>query len=98
MSEQLHRTPDFSGSGPVEYTPAPVAPAGRLAQVLAREQASLLAIEGVLSVGIGLGSPGAEALVIGVVDAAVAARLPQQIDGVPVMLKVSGPVDALTKR
>lgn len=86
---------DFSGSGPVEYRPADAAPAGSLEQVRAREEARLLAIPGVTSVGVGLGAPGHQALVVGVVDAGVAARLPREIDGVAVIVKVTGPVDAL---
>ncbi|HEX8404345.1 MAG TPA: hypothetical protein VF670_06980 [Duganella sp.] len=98
MSEEFHPPPDFSGAGPVEYNPAPVAPASEVARLLAREEARLLAIQGVTSVGIGLGPPGREALVVGVVDAGVAARLPPQIDGVPLVVKVTGTVEALAKR
>lgn len=98
MSEECHRPPDFSGSGPVEYHPAPVAPASEVARLLAREEASLLAIDGVTSVGIGLGPPGREVLAVGVVDAGVAARLPREIDGVPLVVTVTGTVRALAGR
>jgi hypothetical protein len=98
MTDEPSSTPDFSGSGPVEYRPAPVVPASDAARVLAREEARLLAIEGVTSVGIGLGPPGLEALVVGVVDAGVAARLPPAIDGLPLMVTVTGTVDALSRR
>jgi hypothetical protein len=89
MSAELHPPPDFSGSGPVEYQPPAAAPASEVARLLAREEARLLAIEGVISIGIGLGigngtgtgPPGREVLVVGVVDAGVAVRLPQEIDG-----------------
>ncbi len=89
---------DFSGSGPVEYRPAAVAPQGVLERLLASEGARLLAIPGVTSVGIGRGPAGGEALWIGVVDAGVAARLPLDIGGVPVVVKVTGEVDALPRR
>ena len=35
---------------------------------------------------------------MGVVDAGVAARLPREIGGVPVVVTVTGPVDALRPR
>lgn len=89
---------DFSGSGPVEYRPAVVVPQGALERLLAREGARLLAIPGVISVGIGLGPAGGEALWVGVVDVGVAARLPLEIEGVPVVVKVTGEVDALPRR
>jgi hypothetical protein len=89
---------DFSGSGPVEYRPAEVAPPGALERVLASGEARLLAVPGVTSVGIGFGPAGGEALVVGVVDAGVAARLPQEIEGVPVVVTVTGEVGALPRR
>jgi hypothetical protein len=98
MTDKPHPKPDFSGSGPVEYNPIPATPASRLASLLAREEASLLAIEGVTSVGIGHGPPGGETLVVGVVDASVGARLPKTIEDLPLIVKVTGPVDALSKR
>lgn len=67
-------------------------------ELLARQEAQLLAIHGVTSVGIGLGLAGGEALVVGVVDAGVAARLPSEIEGVPLVVQVTGPVDALRQR
>ena len=81
MSDIEKPGPDFSGSGPVEYRPAEVAPRGALERLLASEEARLLAIPGVTSVGIGFGPPGGEALVVGVVDAGVAARLPSRDRG-----------------
>ena len=85
---------NFANSGPVEYHPAEAAPHTELQQILAREEARLLAIPGVVSVGIGTGPPGGEALVVGVSDAGVAARLPRQIEGVPLVITVTGPIDA----
>ena len=95
MSNTQKPGPDFSGLGPVEYRPAEAAPLGALERLLASEQARLLAIPGVTSVGIGLGPAGGEALAVGVVDAGVAVRLPRAIGGVPVVVTVTGPVDAL---
>lgn len=87
--------PNFSGSGPVEYHPGEALQGGVLAKVLASEEARLLAVPGVTSVGICLDSPGVEALAVGVVDAGVAASLPREINGVAVVVTVTGPVEAL---
>jgi hypothetical protein len=89
--------PDFSGSGPVEYRPAEAAPRNAVERLRAREEARLLAIPGVTSVGIGLGPAGGEALVLGVLDAGVASRLPREIEGIPVIVNVTGPVEALRR-
>jgi hypothetical protein len=97
MSDMHDTGPDYSGSGPVEYRPAEAAPSGRAGQVRAREEARLLAIPGVTSVGVGFGPPGGEAITVGVVDAGVAARIPREIGGVPVVVTVTGPVDALRR-
>jgi len=95
MTDSQKPRPDFSGSGPVEYHPVEAAPRRALEQLLASEQARLLAVPGVTSVGIGFGPAGGEALAVGVVDAGVAAHLPREIRGVPVVVTVTGPVDAL---
>lgn len=95
MANKHHPTPDFSGSGPVEYNPFPATPQSGLAGLLAREEARLLAIEGVTSVGIGHGPLGREALLIGVVDAGVAANLPKEIEGSQLIVTVTGVIDAL---
>jgi hypothetical protein len=90
--------PDFSGSGPVEYRPAQMAPHSPGQQVLSREEAKLLALPGVTSVGIGLGPGGGETLTIGVTDAGAALQLPREIGGLPVTVVVTGQVDALPHR
>ncbi len=95
MSDIKRPRPDFSGAGPVEYQPTETGPAGAVEQLLASEEARLLAVPGVTSVGIGFGPAGGEALTVGVVDAGVAARLPREIRGVPLVITVTGPVDAL---
>jgi hypothetical protein len=86
---------DFSGSGPVEYRPEGVAPDTAVGRLLGSEEARLLAIPGVTSLGLGLGPAGGEVVVIGVVDDGVAAQLPSEIGGLPVMVTVTGEVDAL---
>lgn len=88
--------PDFSGSGPVEYRPT--APAAGAALPGAEGRDRLMAVPGVVSVGLGEGPGGAEAVVVGVLDAGVAARLPSTMGGVPVTVVVTGPVNALDSR
>lgn len=95
MSDAEHPGTDFSGSGPVEYRPTEGAPPTALGRVLASEEARLLSIPGVTSVGLGHGPAGGEAVVIGVVDPGVAARLPSEIAGLPVVVEVTGEVNAL---
>jgi hypothetical protein len=86
---------NFSGSGPLEYRQANSAPGSALERLLASQEARLLAIPGVTSVGIGFGPEGGEALAVGVVDAGVVARLPREINGVPLVVTITGPVEAL---
>lgn len=95
MSDAEHPGTDFSGSGPVEYRPTEGAPPTALGQVLASEEARLLSIPGVTSVGLGHGPAGGDAIVIGVVNPGVAARLPSEIAGLPVVVEVTGEVNAL---
>jgi hypothetical protein len=98
MNDGEQAGPDFSGSGPVEYRPTepapPTAPTAR-GSLTASEEATLLAIPGVTSVGLGRDAAGGEAVVVGVVDAGVAARVPREIGGVPVVIEVTGEVNAL---
>jgi hypothetical protein len=94
MSDVDNPSSKFFGGGPVEYRPAETAPRTALQKILAAETPKLLAIPGVVSVGIGFGRGPGESLVVGVVDAGVAARLPREIGGAPVVVTVTGPVDA----
>lgn len=86
---------DYSGSGPVDYRPTEGAPPTALGRVSASDEARLLAIPGVTSVGLAHDAAGGEAIVIGVVDAGVAARLPSEIAGLPVVVEITGEVNAL---
>ncbi len=94
MSEQGKPGPDFSGSGPVEYKPDETQPRSSIEQLLATEQSRLMAIPGVVSVGIGQGGPGGYAISVGVTDAGVAAHVPSEIGGFPVTITVTGEVEA----
>ncbi|MFV0383532.1 hypothetical protein [Paracoccus sp. (in: a-proteobacteria)] len=90
--------PDFSGSGPVDYVPTGTVTAETGNPLPEAAEAQLLSLPGVVSVGVGYGPAGGAALVVGVVDAGVAARLPQQIGGLSVITTVIGEVDALKGR
>jgi hypothetical protein len=98
MSDIHNPGAEFSGAGAVEYRPVEAAPQGALERLQARVEASLLSIPGVTSVGISHGPPGGQALMVGVLDAGVARRLPQEIEGVEVRVTVTGPIDALPSR
>jgi hypothetical protein len=98
MEDAQDKSPDFTGSGPVEYIPAEANDFGAVRGPIAQAEAQMLAMPGVVSVGLGQGSDGREVLVVGVIDGGVSADLPAQIDGVPVTAVVTGEVDALPTR
>jgi hypothetical protein len=87
MSEVQNPAPDMSGAGPVEYRPAE----GEWAEAALRSNyEDLMAIPGVTFVGAS-----DSGLLVGVLDSGVAAQLPRAVDGVPVTVTVTGPVEAL---
>lgn len=90
--------PDFSSSGPIEYSMTPEKPSKELELLLAREEEDLFAIQGVTSVGIGIGSSGCEILEVGVIEASVASQLPSEIKGVSVEVRVTGEVKSSPQR
>ncbi|MCO4098373.1 MAG: hypothetical protein HEQ38_03030 [Gemmatimonas sp.] len=98
MAHSPDGEPDFADSGPVEYRPAESVPRSTIERVLANESSRLLAIPGVTSVGIAFGPPGRDAIAVGIIDRGVASRVPTEIEGVPVVVEVTGIVDALPKR
>jgi hypothetical protein len=98
MGDRRTSPPDFSGAGPVDYVPAAAQVSGQAGRVLALEEARLLAIPGVVSVGIGDAAASEASIVVGVTDAGVAERLPPSLGGVAVTVTVTGPVDALPTR
>ena len=89
--------PDFSGPAP--STDRPTSPRRDAGVTYWRpRRRRLLAVPDVTSVGIGLGPVGRRGAVVGVVVAGVSAHLPQEIKGVPVVVTVTGEVDALPRR
>lgn len=94
MSEQEKPGPDFSGSGPVEFHAAAPQKQSATEALLASEESRLMAIPGVVSVGITTGGPGGQAIAVGVTDANVRTRLPEHIGGIPLVVSVTGEIDA----
>lgn len=60
-------------------------------------QAELLAIPGVVGVGIISGPLGNPAIAVYVTHGGVAARVPKMLEGYPVSVEVSGEIDALPR-
>ena len=82
------------GSGAVPYEPQEREPTSRVGKILHRETSRLMAIPGVRSVGETRGAIGESAIEIGVVSASVVRALPKSIDGVEVVTRVVGDVEA----
>jgi len=66
----------------------------RASRVLDAQRDRLMALSGVVAVGETLDATGREAILIGVKTARSLARLPREVDGVPVVSQVIGEVDA----
>lgn len=82
------------GGGAVPYEPEVQPPRSRVGKTLQLETARLMAIPGVRSVGEARGPIGDAAIEIGVADASVLKSLPKSIDGIPVITRIIGDVEA----
>jgi hypothetical protein len=58
------------------------------------QEASLMAIDGVEGVGVSQDAVGNDAIVVYARDHGVATRVPQEIDGLPVRVVVTGRIEA----
>ncbi len=67
---------------------------GRAAQVLGQHHDDLMGRAGVVMVGETLDAMGRAAIMIGVREQKNMARLPREVDGVPVVVQVIGDVEA----
>jgi hypothetical protein len=85
------REPETGGRS---YSPNQESPSV-LAAVRDRNEARLLAVDGVKGVGIGRNQIGQDALVIYIVDQSVGGRLPRMIEKFPVVLQITGEIEAL---
>lgn len=64
--------------------------------VISRHADALMRMRGVISVGIGKTDDGRAAVVVGIIgDESTARSLPKELDGVPVVVKRTGRIDAL---
>jgi hypothetical protein len=77
----------------VEVSPSPPSPPS-IGDVKRRHEAELLALPGVVSVGIGEDASGSPVLVVGVRSAEASPRLPRELEGYPVTERVVGRVRA----
>lgn len=65
-----------------------------LARVRMRAEERLMALEGVVSVGVGLDDDGREAIVVGIATAESVVAVPHDVDGVPVVVREVGEMRA----
>ena len=89
-SAEMTYTPG-TGAAP---TPQPGSPSGIVA-VKQRNEARLLAVDGVEGVAVGRDQIGRDAVLVFVRDGSVVSRLPREIEGFPVVVEVTGVIDAL---
>jgi hypothetical protein len=78
----------------VSYDPDPVT-SSTAGLVKDRNEARLLAIDGVKGVGAGRDSIGRDAIIVYISGPSVSQRLPDTVDGLPVVPKVTPEIDAL---
>jgi len=89
-SAEMSYTPS-AGAAP---TGQPRAPSGIVA-VKQRNEARLLAVDGVEGVAVGRDPIGRDAVLVFVRDRSVVSRLPREIEGFPVVVEATGVIDAL---
>lgn len=100
MNQTDFNTPDVKGL-PQEEAALPYNPEPDQSPALAAKQkheAELMAMDGVEGIGIAQDPIGNPAIVLYVRDQAVARGLPKDLDGVPVQVQVTGPIDALKEK
>ncbi len=66
----------------------------RSVRIKDKHEDSLLAIDGVVGVGVGSDDSGADVILVYLRDAAAAFELPKQLDGIDVVPVVSGEINA----
>jgi len=81
----------------VTYNPTESGETSEIAGVLRRHQAALLARPGVTGVAVGKSPIGDPAVVIYVLDKTYRTGLPSTVDGHPVVVEATGPINALEK-
>ncbi|HEX6983750.1 MAG TPA: hypothetical protein VF170_00165 [Planctomycetaceae bacterium] len=84
--------------GAVQYEPAARAASSRAGAALRRYSDRLMMIPGVKSVGEGRGAVGEPSIEVGVAHSGVIKDLPKRLDGIEVVARVIGEVDAYAER
>lgn len=82
------------GGGEVPFQPRPNAPASATAAILRKHEAQLLAMPGVKGAGESAGPIGEPVIEVFVADAGAAKAVPRSLDGVEVVTRIVGEVDA----
>jgi hypothetical protein len=84
----------LSGGGAVPYEPQDNAPPSDMQVILRKHEAHLMAISGVKGIGEGLGPVGNPAIEVYITHPGVARSIPRKLEGVDVVTKVVGEIDA----
>ena len=77
----------------VEYNSEPDEPEGGAVAVKNRHEAELLQMPGVTGCGVGRNAIGGPAILLYVEERAAVDRLPRSIEGVEVVVEVTGPIE-----
>lgn len=77
----------------VEYNPEPDEPESEAVAVKNRHEAELMQMPGVTGCGVGRNAVGDPAIVLYVEERAAAGPLPRAIEGVEVVVEVTGPIE-----
>jgi len=84
----------LSGGGAVPDAPQDDAPPSGVQAILRKHEARLMAISGVKGIGEGLGPIGNPVIEVYIAHPGVARSIPRKLDGVDVVTKVVGAIDA----
>lgn len=69
-------------------------PSSQIEQVLQQNQSALLAKPGVTGIGVGKSEIGDPAIVVYLLDRGYGAAIPKEVNGIPVILQVTGRIEA----
>lgn len=87
-----------SEAGAVRYEPREETPLSGVQAILRKHEARLMAIAGVKGVGEALGPIGNPVLEVYIAHPGVARLVPRKVDGVEVVTKIVGEIDAFLRR
>ena len=83
--------PDENGA--VDYDPIEESTESRILQIKRDHEQRLLALPGIVGVGVGRTELGEDALMVYLENIEAAANLPKYIDGIAVVWEVTGPIE-----